>query len=474
MAIKKIFKEEDKDRYVLTLPLKTEPWQRDVLNKRFRVCASVYNALLGKMNRTYEDMCLNVPGYKEARILVEAGRKYDENDKDARTAAAEVRKTPEYKEAWKLVSAADKEHGFTKFGCEAEAIKMRDYFGDVIPTRLAQLSIGIPLWTGFEDFLYGTATACRFKKQDDFKSIVTDGKSGIRIVDEDGKTADMLTSNRRYRVLVTSKRGKNLDIPIVIDRYDDYVMDSMGKRICIARIVRKKLRSGFMYSLQLSLEGKPPVKYDHDGNEVNPVGKGKIGLFFTESHIAVAYEDGSAEEICIDNPRKPGVGAKLEFLQQKMDESRKVNNPDNFDSDGRPYGRKRLPEGIKRLQWVKSKTYQRYQSEKANIERKEAESRDINAFTYANMLLARGDDISVNKRTFKNSFGGKDYKEKIKNNSPASILGKLKSKMKSRGVGEIHEYFISIGENERKADGWRIEGARKVLLARLQELGEAP
>lgn len=35
--------------YVLTLPLKTEKWQEDVLSKRFEIGRKLYNSCLGEL-----------------------------------------------------------------------------------------------------------------------------------------------------------------------------------------------------------------------------------------------------------------------------------------------------------------------------------------------------------------------------------------------------------------------------------------
>ncbi len=42
--------------YVLTLPLKTEKYREDLLNKRLEISRNIYNACLGELNKRYNHM----------------------------------------------------------------------------------------------------------------------------------------------------------------------------------------------------------------------------------------------------------------------------------------------------------------------------------------------------------------------------------------------------------------------------------
>ena len=42
--------------YVLTLRLKTEPFQEDILNKRFEISRKMYNACLNELYKRYRTM----------------------------------------------------------------------------------------------------------------------------------------------------------------------------------------------------------------------------------------------------------------------------------------------------------------------------------------------------------------------------------------------------------------------------------
>ncbi|MCQ6963912.1 transposase, partial [Methanolobus chelungpuianus] len=42
--------------FVLTLELKTEKWQEDILDKRFNIGRQIYNACLGELYKRYNTM----------------------------------------------------------------------------------------------------------------------------------------------------------------------------------------------------------------------------------------------------------------------------------------------------------------------------------------------------------------------------------------------------------------------------------
>lgn len=453
---------------VLTLPLHVRPWEADVLTKRFRVCGSIYNAMLGHLLKVYDSLCQN-PEYAATKELTDLVRKND-NSAEAREKAKEIKKTPKYKAAVKLQMQMNKDAGFTEFGFIALVAQFRDHFKDIIPSNLAAKSIASPMWSAFEKLLYKDGKNCKFKRSTDFSSVATDGKSGIRIVDELGNTARKIEPDpgRKYSVLVSSKKGKQLCLPIVIDRKDRYVIDSLGRDIKIVRIAKKMVKGKPQYSLQITMSGAPAVKHDHDGNLLHPIGKGRIAVFLDERYFTVVDEAGNVTEIDIDFPDK--YEEKIHDIQFRMDGSKRATNPQNYNPDGTPVKSKDEPG--EKLKWNYSKTYNRYRAQKADIDRKQRESREIRSNIIASRILAMGDDITINDRSFKTNVGGHEYHDRIRRNSPSQIITKLENKLKAAGLGELHRYKLKVEKEDKAKDGYRAEYAKKLLYARLEECGE--
>lgn len=57
--------------FVLSLPLKTEAWQGDILEKRFEINRQIYNALLERALKRYRQM-VQTRAYREIQKKLEA------------------------------------------------------------------------------------------------------------------------------------------------------------------------------------------------------------------------------------------------------------------------------------------------------------------------------------------------------------------------------------------------------------------
>jgi len=454
---------------VITIPLKLRPYEADTLDSRFRVCCSIYNAMLGGRLKAYEEMC-QIPEYAEAKAITDAVLKNDGTPMETRY-AKELRDTGKFKKALAAQAPYHKEYGFSEFSFMSMIASYRNHFKDIIPSMMAALSIAKPMWSAFDKLLYKEGKNCSFKKARDFSSIATDGKSGMRIVDDKGATIKTLEPGGKYWISMTSNKGRQLLIAVKPDEKDHYIMDMMNRDIKIVRIVRKRIKERFAYSLQLTLSGAPAVKYNSNGDPVHPIGKGRISIFADEQYFTIADEKGNITEMDISFPESSEYIEKKKELQQKMDESKRISNPQNVNPDG-TFMRRKDNSG-KRLKWTFSKSYRHYASEKANLDRKQAESRVIRASIIANNILAMGDDFSVNDRSFKTNVGGKKYKDSIANNAPYQILDILNRKLKSAGLGGLHKYKLPVDKNDKHKDGYRKKYAKKLLQVRLQDLGEA-
>ncbi len=455
---------------VFTIPLKTRPYERDTLDSRYRICCSIYNAMLSERMKAYDEMC-SVPEYAEAKEITDAVTKLKKDDVTAEDIqrAKDLRKSGEYKKALDTKKEYHTQFGFSEFSFTSLMAKHREYFKDVIPSNLAILSIATPMWSAFEKLLYKDGRSCSYKRRGDWTSIATNGKSGMRIVDGLGKTALCLEKGTRYFISVTSKKGKQLLIPVNIDKKDTYLEEIYGRSIKIVRLVRKLVKGKSAYLLQLTTEGKPPVKYDSNGDLVHPIGEGRISVFTDEKYFTVATESGDIIEIDISFPSYYN-DRKAEILQ-KMDESKRVSNPQNINPDGTFKNRKDNPS--EQLVWHFSKTYRRYRQAKADIDRKEREARKVRSNVIASRILALGNDISINVRPFRTNVGSGAYKDNITRNAPSQILTVLKQKMKAAGLDEPHEYKLSVKKEDKKRDGYRADYAKELLHIRLQDLGEA-
>lgn len=417
---------------VVTLPLKTEPWQTDNLNKRFELCRQTYNTMLGWELKRYEKMC-RISEYADAKtsIAENTASACEENDVTSVGSLPEkARKAlkAENKPYYDIINRYHKDFGFTKFGFTNAVTPFYRHFKENISSSMAGRSIAIPMWEAFEDMLYGKGDKVHFKKYDTWNSIATDGGSGLRIINAKGETMRFGSAEEPMFLYVGTPNGKKLRIPIRIPKNDPFKAEMIERRIKVVRLVRKWVKSRWVYSVQLTVEGEPAEKKDASGNKKHPLGEGPVGLYINTRRITACTKEGT-----FVYPLNEGIEIYEEEkkeLQRYMDTSRRISNPDNYNEDGT------IKNGImedgkrRKLHWTYSKGYQRARGKKRNLERVEAEKRRIERNRLANELLALGDRFVVNEYSFHAAAMRKQKDEMTEKGTPAS------KKKAGKAIGE--------------------------------------
>lgn len=452
---------------VLTIPLKTEIWQDDVLFKRFEIYRSIYNAMLGHRLKEYRKM-LNDEDYKNSiEVIYKA---YKEEDAKVKK---EIKKSQEYKDATEMQKSLLKEYGFSEFAFKSEAIKFAKHFACVTNTKVAAMSVGTPMWSAFDKMLFGNGKVAHFKKYDTWTSIVSDNKTGIRIVDVNNKTTYEMDSREQYYCLISSKKGKNLKMPLKVDKKDKYMLEMMERKIHQVRIVREKVNGKYKYSVQLAVEGAPAIKYKPNGEELHKIGTQKVGVYIDTTSITIATTDG----IKSINIKYPNFAEdKIKELQQYMENSRRANNPENYNQDGT------IKNGVFKdgqrhpLHWTFSNGYLRAKNQVADLLRKQAHNRKIRANKIANEIIAIGSDITVNDYPFQAAAmrkkedqltdkGTPASKKKagkaISENAPATIVTVIDNKLKSRGYAGVTKKKLKV---DYKLENYRHFYANQLYL----------
>ena len=105
---------------VVTIPIKTEKWQDDMLEKRFRAYRETYNVLLAKMKKELGKLQHN-PEYMESYQIIMSA--YDKELSEGER--KKIKNSEEYKLAKKRQQEMLREKGFSQFGlCRAA----KDYY----------------------------------------------------------------------------------------------------------------------------------------------------------------------------------------------------------------------------------------------------------------------------------------------------------------------------------------------------------
>lgn len=117
-------------------------------------------------------------------------------------------------------------------------------------------------------------------------------------------------------------------------------------RPCYATLVCKTIRGKLRVFVHLTLEGRPFSKYNADGRLRHSMGQGTVGADIGTQTVAYT----SDTEVGLANLAERGRSIQCRERQQRivyraMDRSRRVSNPDNYNSDGT------VKKGRKEWQW---------------------------------------------------------------------------------------------------------------------------
>ena len=304
--------------FIVEFPLKTEKYQEDILNKRFEIGRHIYNSLVNVTQKHYKEM-IKTKKYRTLLSSLTGNKKSN-------------------KEIWKQINDIRKQYGMSEYSFHEDVKQMQKYFKSNIDSFTAQ-KIAIELWKSYDKLFYGNGKKVYYKKYGEFNSL--EGKSnttGIRFKD------DMITWN-------------GLKIPVVIDYDNYYEYQAMQSKICYNRIVQKYVRNKYKYYVQIVWKGNPPVKIDTDTGEMKHyIGKGDIGIDIGTRTIAISSK--SDVKILELADRVENIENQKEKLLRKMDRSRRVTNPNNYNEDGTI-----KKQGNKKVAWIQSNHYMKYQNE---------------------------------------------------------------------------------------------------------------
>lgn len=304
--------------FIVEFPLKTEKYQEDILNKRFEIGRHIYNSLVNVTQKRYKEM-IKTKKYRTLLSSLTGNKKSD-------------------KEIWKQINDIRKQYGMSEYSFHEDVKQMQKYFKSNIDSFTAQ-KIATELWKSYDKLFYGNGKKVYYKKYGEFNSL--EGKSnttGIRFKD------DMII-------------WKGLKIPVVIDYDNYYEYQAMQSKICYNRIVRKYVRNKYKYYVQIVWKGNPPVKIDTDTGEMKHyIGKGDIGIDIGTRTIAISSK--SDVKILELADRVENIENQKEKLLRKMDRSRRVTNPNNYNEDGTI-----KKQGNKKVAWIQSNHYMKYQKE---------------------------------------------------------------------------------------------------------------
>ena len=344
--------------FTLTLELKAEKWQEDILDKRFNIGRQMYNACLGELYKRYNAMTER----KEYKAVINM---------------------PKGKERNREFSRLNKEYGLTEYSLHAYVKPIQHHFKDNIDSFTAQ-KIATRAFRAFEKYMFHQAKKVYFKKYNELNSLEgKSNKTGIRFVNNE---------------LIWSK----LNVSVIIKRNDEYIQMALENKVKYCRILRKFIRGRYKYYVQLMLDGIPPIKINKETGEIkNTTGEGRVGLDIGTQTIAIASQYDVkllelAPELELNN-----IEEEKRILQRKLDRQRRANNPSNFNEDGTIKKGIRVDGKLAKLEWNESNRYIKTKNQLRELQRKQADIRKQSHEKLANYIIGLGNRVLAEDMNYK-------------------------------------------------------------------------
>ena len=445
---------------VVKIPLKTEKWQEDLINKRMELARKIYNAMVRYFNNQYNKMCAD-DDYKSAMSVLK--KYYDIKDKKEK---AKYKKSAEYKKAQEdLKTIRDKydfgwtysEHALYPICRERFLMMYEPHLSGIIHRK----SICAPLYSAYNKLLFDNGKKVYLKNYNDanygLNSLASDGASIIKLtqkeIKKDGKAKYINIKEqgkscpKPYLTFGIEGKIKTAHIPLIIKKNDFFKKEMLDKEIREIRVVRKEIKGKWRYFAHITVKGTPAIKYDlKSGKEKHKLGKGKVAIYINPPTITI-YKNGKYKQLSLADNIKDLEKEKAE-IKRFLEESRRATNPDNFDKNGVP--KKGIVENGKRrkLKWKFSKNYHRARKKLHELSRQEAVSRELARQNLANEIISMGNEFAINDYSFAKAAMRSKEDKLTKKGTPAS------KKRQGKTIGHnAPKMLVTLIDNKLKAKG---------------------
>lgn len=405
--------------YILTLSLMCQPHEIDVLNKRFSIAERMYNQTLTKAKTNLFELKRN-KRYKRLLRDLAIVKKLEKED-------LKVHQTSVYTKDKKMLNEQLKElkskYGVSEYWLHSYIKKQQNQYKQHIDSLTAQ-KIASTVWKAVSSNLYKDGRKLHYKKRGQLTSLEgKNNKSGLRFKD------NWLVWNE-------------LMLKVNVRETDLYAKEALStSRVKYCRLVRKVIKGKLKFCVQLVLEGTPPPKRLKNGSFKRKSSPNeRVGLDIGPSSLAVV-----SKEECLLTELAEGLDSydkEKRRLLRKLDRSRRLANPDNYNTDGT------VKRGVK-LTWIRSKNYMRTLFKYKDIERRRAIHRKQSHEKLANDILSLGNEVyvetmrwkSLQKRSSKTETSEKTGKFKrkkrfgksISNHGPSAFMDVLERKLNYQG-----------------------------------------
>lgn len=430
------------EEFVLTLPLKVEPWQADILNKRYEHLRRIYNMVQRRLLRHYIYLSQQ-KAYRQCKDNDEK-RTFWENhpitfkdfcDKNGNPA---IVKFPYTYSRRSKSSGKKAPNGISNF---VPKFKNRNIGSGLTYASLGINAsmleeLGLRIEQAWEKRIYDPKSKhISFKEEGNLNTFGCREKRGFSgyVLDLSHMMLSININGRQHQL------AQYLHLPInpnkELTEYEMYALKDGLSSVRKIMVSREYVRGRYKYYVQLTIKGEKPQKN-------RSLGKGSVGIDVGPSTVAVSSLQGVSLDKLAD--KCDSIERDLWSINRKMDRSKRASNPSFFNTDG-TYIKQKKGE---RRKWTFSNRYKHLKLERRELYRKQAAIRKQQHIDMANSLLSQGDDFIVEnnpidswakraKETKKNKNGKNRCKRRfgksIAHHAPAMFVSILQKKVRSLG-----------------------------------------
>lgn len=432
--------------YVISVKLKVTESIKHRLEKSFHIAASAYNEALSFGLRRFEAMKQN-SRYQELLEL----RRNNNACKDYDQALFELRKS----------------YDLTEFGLSNRLGQQRKKPNSPyrqLNSGELQVIAGQAYKTLEKVLFYQVKpSSVRFRSKYDLNVSYRNrvNTTGTRLVPSDRK-------GYAYRLYI-HKMSTFIDIPI--KAFDNYQQMSLlrSEKIKYVQIIRKTIRGKKVYSLQIVCQGLPLSKVTK--------GEGILGIDPGISTIAYASKENVAliDLVPKDINRKEKL---MRHLDRKIERSRRVNNPDCYNSDGTTKKGAKFKGPSKRQMRLQVRRLKAYRS--LSEERKKLQGQLVNHLLSQAYIIKMEDlnvkglqrrsrELRINPKTNR-PFSKKRFGKSVFRAAPRAFRQALQTKAHQLGV--IVEIISPRDLKPSQYNHLTQTFEKKTLLTRMYDLSE--
>ena len=407
--------------FVLSLPLKTEAWQGDILEKRFEINRQIYNALLERALKRYRQM-VQTRAYREIQKKLEAEQE-----------------TVQRKKLYQSRDALVKRYRLCRYDICQDTTKYRRYFSEHTDSPIVQ-NLADEVWQAIDGLVRGSAGQVYPRKPGQMRSL-------------SGKTNRSSVKFQKDCLV-----WKGLVIPVDKKRYSFYEKEAFQRELRYCRVKRAVIRGKNRYFIQLVFKGKAPVrKCPEENRDVS------TGLDVGFQRLSVVAGD---QAIVYPLPKKDvSLERRKRQLICYLERSRRSVNPEHYFPDGR------VKPG--RRKWTYSRNYIRAHAEYREICRKQLALQKQEQYRLIQKILSLGGSFYIEDLHFAKLGRAGANGSLLMQTAPAGFVRMLEYKayllekpfyrvspfaVKAAGFN----HYTGTYQKMPKRKSWRIVAGRKV------------